>query len=103
MNFNYLTGKKFAIWAVSENDKGENESAVFSGITRWTNGHLFLDRQENKSFQFPDYILKDIKPVPSSVADILMRAEYYTTLYIASLPKDANPEDYIYTVLKLPE
>ena len=57
MNLDHLTGKKFAILAVSENDNGETESAVFTGIARWDNGRLLLNRNEHKSFQLSCYNL----------------------------------------------
>jgi hypothetical protein len=103
MNLDYLTGKKFAIWAVSEKKTSETDSAVFSGIARWADGHLFLDRDDNVSFQLPDDTLERIKPVPAEVADILLEAEFYVSLYIAPLPDDANPKEYLNTGLKWPE
>jgi len=103
MNLDYLTGKIFAIWAVSENKNGKKEQAVFTGIARWVDGHLFLDREDNKFFQLPDNALERIKPVPPSVADILQEAEFYVPIYIAPIPNDENPKDYIQTGLKWPE
>jgi hypothetical protein len=103
MNLNYLKGKKFAIRAVSKNSKEETESAVFTGIARLANGHLFLDREDHKSFPIPDAALKQIKPVPKDMADILLNAEYYVPIYVAPIPDDANPQDYIKTCLKWPE
>ena len=103
MNLNYLTGKIFAILAVSEDSKGKTESAVFTGIARLANGHLFLDREDKKSFPIPDATLKQIKPVPKDKADIFLNAEYYVSINIAPIPDDANPQDYIKTCLKWPE
>jgi hypothetical protein len=104
MNFTELTGKKLAIVAIGESEKGETEGAVFTGLARWANGHLYLDRGRNqKSFQFPDDVLQRIKPVPAEIADIILEAEYYITMSIGPLPNDANPKDYIETGLKWPE
>ena len=76
---------------------------IFTGIARWVDGHLFLDREDNKFFQLPDNALERIKPVPPSVADILQEAEFYVPIYIAPIPNDENPKDYIQTGLKWPE
>ena len=103
MNLNYLNGKKFSIWAVSKNNKEETESAVFTGTARLANGHLFLDREDHKSFPIPDAALKQIKPVPKDTADILFNAEYYTLINIAPIPDGADPQEYIKTCLKWPE
>jgi hypothetical protein len=103
MNLNYLTGKKFAIWAVSKNKKGETESAVFNGIARLANGHLFLDREGHKSFSIPDATLKQIKPVSKDRAESFLNAEYYVPINIAPIPDDADPQEYIKTCLKWPE
>jgi hypothetical protein len=104
MKFEELTGKKLAILAVGNDDKEETEAAVFTGIARWSNGHLFLDRDCNqKPFQIPDDTLERIKSVPEKVSDIFLGAEFYIPMSIGPLPKDANPEDYTQTGLKWPE
>ena len=35
MNFDELTGKKFAIIAIGEDEKGKTEAAAFIGHARW--------------------------------------------------------------------
>ena len=68
MNLQELTGKKVAIIAVGDDERGKTEGAVFIGITRWSNMHLYLDHGgDPKSFEFPDDVLVRIKPVPTSV------------------------------------
>ncbi len=103
MNFETLTGKKLAILAVGD-DNGETEAAVFTGIARWAEGHLFLDRDESqKSFQIPDDTLERIKPVPIEVADIFLGAEFFIPMSIGPLPDNSNPDDFTQTGLKWPE
>jgi hypothetical protein len=104
MNYSKLNGKKIAIAAIGVDEHGEKEGAVWTGIARWENGHLYLDREEDpKVFQFPDNVLKRIKPVPSDLSDILLDSEYYVKLSIGPLPEDADPKDYRQTGLKWPE
>jgi hypothetical protein len=104
MNFEYLTGKKLAILAVGDDDNGETEAAVFTGVARWANGHLFLERDSNqKSFQIPDDTLERIKPVAVKVADIFQGAEFYVPMSIGLLPDNVNPHDYLESGLKWPE
>lgn len=103
MNFDELTCRKIALVAWGEDENGKDDVAVFTGIARWENGHLYLDRKGKKPFQFPDDTLERIKPVPAEISDILLEADFYISMTIGSLPKDANPEDYIKTGLKWPK
>jgi hypothetical protein len=103
-NIKDLNGKKLAVIAMGNNRKGKEEAAVFSGIGLWNNGHLYLDRGKNKKpFQVPDEVLDRIKPVPDKIRDIVLDAEYYIPMSIGPLPDDANPKDYVKTVLKWPK
>jgi hypothetical protein len=72
-----------AIVAVSDGDKGKNEGAVWTGITRWEGDHLSLDREAGEVFEVPDDVLDRVKPVPSSVAELLFGADFYITMSIA--------------------
>ena len=104
MNFAELTGKKLAIVIMGEDENGKKEGAVFTGLARWANGHMYLDRGRNqKSFQIPDETIERIKPVTPEIADIVLNADYYMKMSIAPLPSEANPKEYIQTGLKWPE
>jgi hypothetical protein len=104
MNFEELTGKKLAILAWGEDEQGEDEAAVFTGIARWADGHLYLDHEGTPPyFQIPDDVLYRVKPVPDDLKDIFLDAEYYISLLIGPLPDDADPSEYIHTGLKWPE
>jgi hypothetical protein len=104
ISFNELTGKKLALVVLGDDEKGETEGAVFTGLAQWVNGHLYLERGRNqKPFQLPDDTLERIKPVPADIKDIVLEAEYYLTMSIGPLPEDANPNDYIETGLKWPK
>ena len=104
INFEELTGKKLAIIAWGEDEKDEDEAAVFTGLARWADGHLYLDREGNPPyFQIPDDVLDRIKPVSDEVKDILLNAEYCISMLIGPLPDEADPGEYIQTGLKWPE
>ena len=104
MNVADLTGKKLALVAFSEDKEGETEAAVFTGIARWTNGHMYMDRGEGqKPFQVPDDILDRIEPVPANISDIVMGADFFVTTYIWPLPDDADAGQYEDTGLKWPK
>jgi hypothetical protein len=98
-----LTGKKLAIIAWGEDEKGEDEAAVFAGLARWAEGHLYLDHGGNpESFQIPDDLLDQVKPVSDDIKDILLDAEYYISMSIGPLPDD-DPDEYEQTGLKWPD
>ena len=104
MNLDYLTGRKLAILAVGDDEKGETDAAVFTGLARWANGHLYLDREDNqKPFEIPDDTLDRIKPVPPTVTDIFLDAEFYIPMSIGPLPDDEDTKRYLQTGLKWPE
>jgi hypothetical protein len=103
MKYEELTGKKLALIAWGEDENGKDDVVVFTGIARWENRHIYLDRKgKRKSFQVPDDVLERIKPVPAKIADIVLGAEFFLSMTIGSIPKDANPKDYIKTGLKWP-
>jgi hypothetical protein len=94
MNFEELTGKKLAIIAWGEGEKGEDEAAVLAGIARWADGHLYLDHEGNPpSFQIPDDVLCWVKPVSDDVKDILPDAEYCISMSIGPVPADDDPAE----------
>jgi hypothetical protein len=104
MNLEKLTGKKFALVAMGEDESGKKEGVVFTGIARWIKGHLYFDHSsKHKPFQLPDDVLHRVKPTPKEFKDILLDAEFYIIMSIGSLPDDADPSEYVQTGLKWPE
>jgi hypothetical protein len=103
IDFATLTGKRIAIIAVGKDEKGDTEAAVWTGVGRFDQGRLYLDREEGKSFEFPNDVLGRIKPVPDSISDIVLHAEYYITMSIGTLPEGADPSEYKDTGLKWPK
>lgn len=104
MKFEELTGKKLAMIVWGEDDNGEDDVAVFTGIARWTGEHLYLDREDNpKPFQIPDELLERIEITPEEIKDIVLDAEYYFNATISPLPDNEDESDYMQTGLKWPE
>jgi uncharacterized protein YdhG (YjbR/CyaY superfamily) len=102
-NFDALTGNKLAIIVVGEDDNGETEAVVFTGIARWEEGHLFLDRENEETFQLPDDTVERIKRTPTKISKIVHGAEFLVTMSIGPIPKGENPNDYVKTGLKWPK
>ncbi len=102
-HFGWLTGKRLAIIAIGEDDTGKSEAAVFTGIARLNEGHLFLDREDEVKFQLPDDTIERIKRTPSDISKIVLGAEFFVTMSIGPIPEGEDPNDYIKTGLKWPK
>ncbi len=104
MKYEELNGKKFAIVAIGEDKDGKTEAAVFTGVGRFENGHVYLDHGgEPKTFELPDEVLPRIIPTADDLKDIVEGAEYFVMMSIGPIPEGDNPEEYIKTGLKWPD
>ena len=97
-----LHGKKIAV-IVTEVDKGNSETAVFTGIARWTGDSLVMMRGDTEPpFDIQPEWYERIKPVKEEVRSILLGAEYTFTLLMGVLPETGDRESFQATGLRWP-
>jgi hypothetical protein len=97
-----LDGKRLALLVVDSDSTGETDARVYAGSCRISDGRVELDRGTGQSpIQLHDEWLARMKPVPDSVREILLGAEYFVRLSIGSLPGEGTSE-YQSTGLRWP-
>ena len=100
VNLAQLNGKPFTLWLTDEAD----DSAVFSGVARWTGSILLLERGTKPPFEIRPEWYERVQPVTNEEARrILLGADYFLRLYIGNLSAGSDLDEYEPTGLKWPE
>lgn len=94
--------KELALVLWGEDENGEDDVAVFSGVLIFEEGTYFLRRKDCSSVEIIPEWLERIRPVPESMKEILLNCEYQLPLSIASIDK-ADDSLAKYGNLKWPE
>lgn len=85
------------MWLTDENE----ESAITSGIARWDDSTLLLDRSPYSPFEIRPEWYERIQPVTNEKArEILLGADYFLRLPVGKLPEGTASNESVQTGLK---
>lgn len=98
----FIHNKRFSIIFVEDDGTEEGRWIVVTGIAKWREGHLFVQRSiDFPEFPIPDDTLDRVKPVAPSIREILDNADFCTMLTVGPLPPDINADELINTGWRL--
>jgi hypothetical protein len=100
----YLHDRKFAVIMVEDDGTEDGDWVVLSGIAKWRDGQLTIDRgMDVPEFPIPDTALDRIKPVAPEVRHILYDADYSVTLSVGPIPPDEDAASFDHTGFRWPD
>jgi hypothetical protein len=102
MDLTALDGKALTLLLLGTTPEGDDDWAVFPGISQVEDGQLYIDRGAKPRFDIRPEWIDRIQAVDPALREMLRDADYYLPLTVGSLPTGDDGDDLIQTGLKWP-